>query len=111
MRYFLGLLALICAIQGFKKQRSSWMFAAGIVSCLCVFTTIEAGVSTVMGILLGMAVAFWQKALDRNFIVKSLKAFIGGGLVIFIPYCVYLWATGSLLPYLEITYIVPTQSG
>ncbi len=111
MRYFLGLLALICAIQGFKKQKTSWIFAAGVVCCLCLFTTIEACVSTVLGILSGIGVAFWKKAISRDFLIRSFKSFVLGGLVIFIPYFIYLWATGSLLPYLEITYIVPTHNG
>ena len=100
MRYFLGMMAVVCAVAGFKKQKVSWMFAAGMVCCLSFFTTIEAGVSTVMGIILGMGTAFWFKALDRGFIIKSFKAFVTGGLIIFIPYIIYLWMTGSLLQYL-----------
>ncbi len=111
MRYFLGLVALICAIQGFKRQKTSWMFAAGMVCCLCLFTTIEAGVSTVLAILLGMVVAFGKKALDRDFIARSFRFFVLGGLFLFIPYIIYLWATASLGPYLETTYIVPTHNG
>lgn len=111
MRYFLGLMAIACAIQGFKKQKTSWMFAAGVVSCLSLFTTIEAGISTVGAITIALAFAFFLKALDRDFIGRSFKAFVAGGFVVLIPYCIYLLATGSFWPYLEITYIVPAQSG
>ena len=45
LRYFIGLASLYLAIQCFKKNRLSFMFAAGVCSALSFLTTIEAGVS------------------------------------------------------------------
>lgn len=106
-RYFIGFVALLCAIQGFKKQKPSWMFAAGVVSCLCWLTTIEAGASTILAILCAMALSFKFKVLDRGFLVKSFRYFVIGGLLIFVPYVAYLWMTHSFFPYLDITLTVP----
>src|SRR3990167_1033823 len=47
MRYALGILSLVFAAQSFKTQKDSWMFWAGIISCMAFWTTIEAGICTI----------------------------------------------------------------
>jgi len=106
-RYLIGFLALFCAIYGFKKKRLLWIFLAGVVSCLCWFTTIEAGVSAILAITFAMAVSFAWKAMDRKFLVKSFKYFSLGFFIVFIPYIGYLAISGSLAGYIDTTITVP----
>ena len=109
MRYALGLLSLFCAFQYFKKQRLSWIFAAGIVSCLGLLTTVETGVSAIVSIALALVLSFLFGIGERHFFRKALCMYFLGILLILIPYVVCLWATDSLIPYSQTNYIVLTK--
>src|SRR3989338_5308462 len=99
LRYFIGLASLYLAIQCFKKNRLSFMFAAGVCSALSFLTTIEAGVSVIVAISVGTAVAYYLKIFDRDFIIKTVKYYIFGILIILIPYFFYLWVNGAFWPF------------
>ena len=58
MRYALGMLSLVLAVQSFKSNRSSWMFGAGVASCLAFWATIEAGVCTLFAVGGMLALSF-----------------------------------------------------
>lgn len=109
LRYALGLLFLFCVFQYFKKQRLSWIFVAGIVSCLGLLTTIETGFSAIVSIGLASAFSFLLKIGDRRFLMKSFCIYFLGFFLIFVPYIVYLWGTDSLVSYFQINYIVLTR--
>lgn len=109
MRYALGLFSLFCAFQYFKKQRLPWIFVAGIISCLGLLTTIETGVSTIVSISLALVLSFLLRIGDRRFLIKALRMYSLGIFLTLAPYVVYLWATGSLSPYLQTNYIVLTK--
>lgn len=106
-RYFIGFVALYCAIQGFKKQKLSWVLASGIMCGICWLTTIEAGVSTILAIALAMAISFALKIFSRDFWKKSFAYFVLGNFFVFIPYIIYLFFTQSLAAYVDITLTVP----
>lgn len=109
MRYALGLFSLFCAFQYFKKQRSSWILGAGIVSCLGLLTTIETGVASIVSIVCALVFAFLFNIGNRRSLIKSFYTYFFGIFLILVPYIVYLWATDSLAPYLQTNYIVLTR--
>ena len=110
MRYALGILSLIFAVQSFRSKRSSWMFGAGVVSCLAFWTTIEAGVCTVLAIGSALILSFFLRVNDRAVIVRALQMYILGFLIILAPVAFYMQITGSLVPYIQTTHVVLTKS-
>lgn len=109
MRYALGLFSLFCAFQYFKKQRLSWIFVAGVVSCLGFLTTLETGLSAMVSIGLALVFSFFLKIGDRRFIIKSFFVYILGFFLLLAPYILYLSLTNSLVPYWETNSIVLTK--
>ncbi len=110
MRYALGMLSLVLAVQSFKSKRLPWMFGAGIVSCLAFWTTIEAGACCVLAIGGTLAFSFLFRKEERRFTAKLFQTYIFGFLSIFIPVVLYMWSTQSLAPYIETVYVVLTKS-
>jgi len=110
MRYAFGILSLIFAVQSFRSKRSSWMFGAGIVSCLAFWTTIEAGACTVIAIAGALVLSFLLRAGDRSSIFTALKMYVLGFLIILVPIVVYMQIAGSFIPYIQTTHIVLTRS-
>lgn len=110
MRYALGMLALVLAVQSFQSKRSFWMFWAGITSCLAFWTTIEAGVCTLFAIGGMLALSFMFRKDPRSSIVEQVRSYVLGFLFVFIPVVVYMWSMQSLFPYLETVHVVLTKS-
>ncbi|OGX38765.1 MAG: hypothetical protein A3C36_00825 [Omnitrophica WOR_2 bacterium RIFCSPHIGHO2_02_FULL_52_10] len=110
MRYALGLLALVFAVQGFRTDRRSWMLGAGVVSCLAFWTTIEAGVCTVFAVGGALVLSWMFRVQERGQIAKLLRAYMAGFLLIFLPVAAVMAAQGALGPYVQTTYIVLTKS-
>ena len=107
LRYFIGLLALVCALQAFKKRRPGFFLAAGVISALSLLTTIEAGSAAILAIGAGIVVSGVFKIENRSFILRCLgNYFLSLGLILGI-YILYLLKTGSLNAYLDITLGVP----
>ena len=110
MRYALGMLSLVLAVQSFKSNRSSWMFGAGVASCLAFWATIEAGVCTLFAVGGMLALSFLFRRDARGSIIQQARSYVLGFLAIFIPVVVYMWNTQSFFPYLETVYVVLTKS-
>jgi len=110
LRYFLGALSLVLAVQSYRSKKAGWMFAAGAVSCLAFWTTIEAGVCTVFAIGGSLLVAYAMRAEGRQLIRELLQSYIIGFFIVFLPVVIYMSVNGSLLPYLETTFVVLTRS-
>jgi len=104
MRYALGFLVILCAILFFKRQKSFWLFIAGILSSLALLTTVEAGASTIISVCAALLFDFIFKISDRRFLIKSFGIYVTGILCILLPYIIYLLMTGSLMPMLESIY-------
>jgi len=85
------------------------MFWAGLCSCLALFTTIEAGVSTMLAIAVAAFAAHFFRMIERKFIWQALKQFLVGFCVVFIPYVIFMIVTGSLKDYLETTCVIMTK--
>ncbi|MBN1870276.1 MAG: hypothetical protein JW847_06870 [Candidatus Omnitrophica bacterium] len=110
MRYALGMLALVLAVKSFKSRKPSSMVWAGIVSCLAFWTTIEAGISTMVAIggstiLLALG--------GREIRVETVKVFLTymmGVLLLFVPSVLWMGFAGALIPYWEMTYTVLTKT-
>jgi len=107
LRYFIGLASLFLAIQGYKKKRLSYLFSAGVCSGLSFLTTLEAGVSAIVAILAGTTAAYCLKIFDKNFIGRSVKFYVGGLLLILIPYFFYLWVNGAFWAYWDFSIFIP----
>lgn len=106
LRYALGLGALLCAVLAYKKNKTAWMFAAGIVSALSTLTTLEAGFSCCAAIVGGLILAAVFKCSQKDFIIKSLKAFFWGFLCVLIPVIIAAYFSQTLFPYIESRYVV-----
>jgi hypothetical protein len=109
MRYAVGAMAVLCAVQYFRKQTFGWIFAAGLFSAFGFFTSIEIGVCAIAGVLAALAFAFVFQIQDKKVIGKSFLAYAAGLACIVVPYAVYLLATNSFWPYIESVYTVVTR--
>lgn len=101
MRYAFGLLAVWFILKFYKKEKPVWMFGAGIVSALALFTSIEMGVYPFLGILVASFAAWIFKVQDGKLIFKSLIAYCAGLAVIVVPYAAYLAWHSALVPYMD----------
>lgn len=110
MRYALGMLVLVLAVKSFTSRKASWMFGAGIISCLAFWTTVEAGIATIFAVGSTIVLLFFFKCEKREFAVKMLSGYVLGIMIIFIPAVLFMGASGALIPYMETTYIVLTKS-
>ncbi|MCK5259523.1 MAG: hypothetical protein KAJ70_00530 [Candidatus Omnitrophica bacterium] len=109
MRYAFGLLALWFVIKFFKENKSRWMFGAGIVSALAGFTSIEMGVYPFLGVLAAMTVSKILHMQDTRLILKSLGAYFFGVSLIVLPYGIYLFVNGALIPYVDSVWTIVTR--
>ena len=110
MRYALGMLALIFAVQGFRSVKRSWMLGAGAVSCLAFWTTIEAGVCTVFAVGGALILSWMFRVQERGQIANMLKVYLAGFLLVFLPVAAVMAFQGALAPYVQATDIVLTKS-
>ena len=111
MRYALGMLALLLAVKAFKSKKGSWMFGAGVVSCLAFWTTIEAGIAT-MGAIGGALIALVMlNKQERVFAAKMFRRYAFGIGAVFVPTVLWMALNGSLIPYMEAVHVVVTRSG
>jgi len=109
MRYAYGLMAVWCVTKFFKKNNPTWMFAAGVVSALGLFTSIEMGVYPFLGILAALIVSKVFCIQDTKLIIKSLFMYFSGLAVIVIPFSIYLAGQSALIPYMDSVWTIVTR--
>ncbi len=101
MRYAWGILAIFAMIRFLKTQQYKWIYLAGFASACGLFTSVEIGVCAIAGIFAAHACSFLFKLYERTVIAKSLGVFLLGIAAVALPYVYYLWATHSLIPYVD----------
>ena len=107
MRYAWGLLAIWCAIRFFKSRKIKWLIAAGILSAVNLFTSLEMGVFATVGILgaLLFDCLIQEEKIKADF--KSPLLMYGVGLfAVVLPYILYLVQSRAFFPYVDSTYNV-----
>ncbi|MBN1870278.1 MAG: hypothetical protein JW847_06880 [Candidatus Omnitrophica bacterium] len=109
MRYASGLLALWFVIKFFKTNKSRWMFGAGIVSAVAGFTSIEMGAYPFMGIMAAMTISGIFKLQHGRLIFNGLKKYFTGLALVGIPFAVYLFVSGALVPYVDSVWTIVTR--
>jgi len=101
MRYALGLMAMLCMIKYFKRERLIWIYWAGIATCTGLFTSVEIGLYSIFGISIALIVSWTLRVQERKFVLKSAGTYALGILTIAVPYITYLIAQHAFLPYVE----------
>ena len=78
MRYAFGLLAVLCAVKFFKREKLAWMFFAG-VACACgLFTSVEIGVCAFGGISAALISSSLFSVQERKEVFSALLVFLAG---------------------------------
>ncbi len=110
VRYAFGILALFFVVKFFKKEKSIWIFLAGIASSLGMYTSIEIGVCAVAGIFTSLIFANVFRMQNKKVTFKSFLVYFLGMAAIGVPYSFYQLATHSFFPFLEsVFYVVATK--
>ena len=109
MRYALGALALLCVLFFFQKEKRRWILGAGVVSALGFLTTIETGLASSTAIVAGLTFAGIFKIPLKTSLRQAFGIYVAGILLVVIPYLVYLFCTGSFIPYVESTWLVAAK--
>ena len=109
LRYGLGLLALLLAIGFFRRKKSFWLVASGIISGLALLTSVEIGVCAIFSILATCVFAQYAHFHDKRVTWKFIRTYILGLALVLLPYSIYLLTTQSLLAYWDMTYAVVTN--
>lgn len=109
MRFGLGALAMLCILYFLKKNRSFWLILSGIISSLALLTSIEIGVFNFFAVF---ALAVFS-LIFKIFNIKDLSRFCLlytlGVLLVLVPYGILLYATQSLMPFID-TVLSVTQN-
>lgn len=113
IRFGIGLLAILFAIEYFKKEKKWYLFIAGIFSAIGFFTSFEVGICSILAILVSLFFSLIFKS--RYKYIGSIAIYILGLLVILLPFFLYFLITGALMPFFETvskvyTDMVPTFS-
>lgn len=109
MRYALGLLALFCAIKFFKKERSFWMFLAGVASCAGGFISIEIGACSAFGIIGALIFALVFRLQTKQIVFKGMLFYVLGLAVVAVPFAFYLYLNNAFFFFAESVYTVITN--
>ena len=105
-RFALGALGLLFAIKYFKSEKIKWIFIAGVFSSLALFTSIEVGVCSFVGIGGALIFSYFFHIHPRRKIIKAVLFYILGNLMILLPYGGYLFLQDALFPFIESVYAV-----
>ncbi len=103
MRYAWGLLAVWCLIRFFKSKRPGWLLAAGALSAICAWTSIEIGVITL--------ISFLSIIVLNHEYRRKAWGFLVGFLIVSVPYGAYLLSQHAWGEYLQAQWIVVTHMG
>ena len=101
MRYAFGLMALWFIIRFLKQDKQRYVFLAGIATSLGMFTSIEMGAYPFLGFMVALFFSMIFKVQQRRVIARSLLIYLGGMLVIIVPYVLYLAMHQAMRPYLD----------
>lgn len=109
MRYAFGLLAVWFIIKFFKNNKPGWMFGAGLVSAVALFTSIEMGAYPFFGVVTALIVSKFLNVQNGKLILKGFMAYCLGMAMIVIPYGIYLVWHSALIPYLDGVWTIVTR--
>ncbi len=109
MRYALGLLTVWLMILFFKKERSRWLFWAGIATSCAFFTSVEMGVYPALGLAGALTVSKIFRVQKDALLLKSVLAYLSGVFLVAVPFGIYLAANNALAPFLDSVWTVVTR--
>ncbi|HBO97928.1 MAG TPA: hypothetical protein DD648_07985, partial [Candidatus Omnitrophica bacterium] len=106
MRFAFGLVAVLLVIYFFKRRKIIWLFAAGLASSLAFLTSVDIGACSILSIGATFGFAWFLKLEERGALWKSFSVYGAGLLTILVPYGIYLYAVGALIPYIDAVYSI-----
>ena len=107
IRFGFGLLALLLMIVFLKKEKSFYLFLAGIVSGISLFVSFEIGIFSGVAIVATLILCKMFGFLKPDH--KTVSLFVIGALVVVMPYLFYLAMNGALAPYLDTIFRVASD--
>lgn len=109
MRYALGLLTVWLMVLFFKKEKSRWLFWAGIATSCAFFTSVEMGVYPALGLAGALAASKIFRIQKDALLLKSVLAYLGGAFLVAVPFGIYLSLNNALVPFLDSVWTVVTR--
>ena len=107
IRFGFGLLAVLCAINFFKKEKNLWAFFAGVSVMVAFLTTMDVGILSLVAISLTFCFyAVFNFARNKIFKLKGFILFFIGILVALIPFITYFIFKGAFLPYVNTLVVI-----
>jgi len=109
LRYAAGLLALFCAIKFFKKERSLWIFLAGVSTSIGFFISAEIGFCSAAGIVAAFIFSFIFGLQKKSVILRGVLFYALGAASVAVPFACYLLSHQALSFYIESMHAVVTN--
>lgn len=100
IRFGFGILAIFFSVIFLKTRKSLWLFFAGVVSGLALWTSPEIGAFSFISIVAMLfALAYLEKDLKSN--LRYVFFYILGGTAASFPFLVYFYLNGALIPFVS----------
>lgn len=109
IRFGLGVLAVLLAVNFLNKKNVAWLFFAGAVSSLAFWTSFELGSFSFISIAAMLCLYGYFEAKDIMAILRYAVIYALGVIIISAPFIIYLVSSHAFLAYIDTVKIVLTR--
>ncbi|MBU4311579.1 MAG: hypothetical protein KJ706_02530 [Candidatus Omnitrophica bacterium] len=100
IRFGFGILAILLAVNFLRARRTPWLFLAGLVTGLALWTSPDVGVFGIISIV-AMLLCFAYFEEDMEFCLKHLLVYFTGVLIVSLPFILYLFLNNAFIPFVS----------
>ena len=109
IRFGFGILALLLAVEYLNKNKSYWLFFAGLSSSLAFWTSIELGVFSFISIVTVLCLYGYCDKKNTGMMLKHMVVYIFGIFIATVPFIIYLFSTNAFLAYVNTMRVILTK--
>jgi hypothetical protein len=110
LRFGIGLIAILCAIMYFTKDKKPWAFFAGLFSAVALLVSVDIGILCLVAISFSFCACylynFFQKKASG---VCGFLSFITGLSILGTFFAIFLICNGAFLSYVNTIYVIATN--
>ncbi len=100
IRFGFGILAILLAVNFLKARKTAWLFLAGIVTGLALWTSFDVGAFSIISIA-AMLVCFGYFEEEMEFCLRHLMVYFTGILLVSAPFVFYLFLNDAFMPFVS----------
>lgn len=101
VKHLLAELSLSFIILFFLEKRQRYLLVSGIIAGLAFLTALEYGIALNAAVILIFVLTFFSQNRLRG---SHIKKFYFGQLMVLVPYFLWLYANGAIVPYFQFTW-------